>query len=134
MTWSADIYERGGGVSEDDISPLRYSLPDGRVIDTQMASSVPVSKKRFVERRHEVFRLYEQLYTSDVVTITLGMTETWFDQVSGKWIDFAPTTKDMLSSNSRFLFVNQTFAENVAHSLFELLIESIGSTRRLNLF
>jgi len=48
-------------------------------LDLLLASFSEVSLERALERRKEIYALYQDLFDSDCLVITLGLTECWFD-------------------------------------------------------
>lgn len=108
IDWASDIYMRDDKLRKSDLESLTLEVKDQKVVDMQLASFAPVSNERHIERRKDLYKLYRHLFTSDVVTITLGMTETWKDQETGLYLDAAPVTREMLSEKGRFCFENLT--------------------------
>lgn len=66
--------------------------------------SQPVSMQRLMERRKEIDRLYEQLKTSDLVIITLGLVECWYDKKYECYLNKAPSKSLVDAEGARFEF------------------------------
>jgi hypothetical protein len=54
------------------------------------AGAKPVTRSRAIERRADIGRVYENLRTADIVIITLGLIETWYDNVTGLFLNRMP--------------------------------------------
>lgn len=73
-------------------------------IDLSLPGGFPVAFNRAVERRKEIAAIYEELNQSDVVVITLGFVEAWFDEVTGLYLNQMPPPNVLKASGSRFVF------------------------------
>lgn len=128
VEWAAGIFYRDKLVSESDLDSLSFYTKSENVVDLQLASFIPVSKERHLQRRNEIYNLYSEVFSSDVITMTLGMTETWHDKETGKFIDAAPMTKELLSEKDRFEFVNLTATQSATEILRAIeVIKQINS-------
>jgi len=65
--------------------PLR-DLGDGTVIDMELVGLAPVSRERGVERRQQIQDLYARAFESEIVTLTFGLVEAWYDHETGRYI------------------------------------------------
>ena len=76
------------------------------VLDGLLATgSRPVPRPRALERRAQIRRLYaEGLAASDTVIVTLGLIESWFDRLSGLYLNEAPTRRLLRAEPERFAF------------------------------
>lgn len=52
-------------------------------VDLLLPGGFPVTRERALERRNEIDGIYQKLLVSDVVIITLGYVEAWFDAQTG---------------------------------------------------
>lgn len=69
----------------------RGILPDGdEFADYLITGQVSSSRDLVVQRRSEIDSVYKQLRGSDVLIITLGMTECWFDKETDLYLNRAP--------------------------------------------
>lgn len=84
-------------------------------LDLQLASSSqPVSLQRASERRAYLETDYfRRIYSSDVVIITLGLTEIWYDESTGIYLNAAPSLWMVRREPERFSFVRTNVATNV---------------------
>jgi hypothetical protein len=62
----------------------------------------PVSRERLLERRAEVDAVYSALPGADVVIITLGLVEAWFDRKSQLYLNQWPKIKALNSDADRY--------------------------------
>ena len=66
--------------------------------------SAPVSMDRLLQRRREIAALYRQVLSADVVVITLGLVESWFDTEAGCYLNRAPSQKAVRAAPDRYQF------------------------------
>lgn len=66
--------------------------------------STPVSLERLLQRRRQIGELYRDLLTSDVVIITLGLVESWYDTQDQCYLNRAPSAKLVRASGGRYAF------------------------------
>ena len=83
--------------------------PSGAGFDDQLLHAVghPVTWDRALERRADVDRLYSNLPQADLVIITLGLIEAWYDPSTGNYLNNMP--KDF----KRCMFKRFTVQESV---------------------
>jgi hypothetical protein len=72
--------------------------------------STPVSYKRLIERRKQIDELYQQLKSSDLVILTLGLIESWYDCEMDVYLNSAPSKFFISESPKRFQFVRLNYA------------------------
>ncbi|NIZ09007.1 GSCFA domain-containing protein [Pseudooceanicola sp. HF7] len=108
-----------------------YPVAGGQVLDCLLATgSRPVSPDRARERRQQIRDLYaEGLAASDVVVITLGLVETWYDRETATFLNEAPSRKLLSANPGRFLFRQLDMAESQA-LIFEMIERLIENGRR----
>lgn len=75
---------------------------DGRFVDLLLVANAPVSMQRLAERRREVDAVYAELTTSDVVIITLGLVEAWYDNEDELYLNTWPTRGMAKNSPGRY--------------------------------
>lgn len=74
-------------------------------IDTQLHTNISVSLDRALERREEIRRLYaDAIRKSRVIIITLGLIETWYDSVTGRYLNETPDPHLLREHPGRFFF------------------------------
>lgn len=97
---------------------------DGGFYDAQLrVRSGIASIEELKERRHTIRSFFAQAFEADVVIITLGLIETWFDRQSGLFLTEAPNPRIMLKNEERFEFRRLTVAEcqNALNEIYSLL-------------
>jgi hypothetical protein len=96
---------------------LREPLVEGggEVVDLELAGFLPVSRERALERRREIFNLYRQAFDCDVVTITLGLVEAWYDGETDRFIDQAPLPRLVKAFPDRFYLQELSYEECLSH-------------------
>ena len=73
-------------------------------IDLLLPGNSPVSFERAVARRHEIEEVYKHLVSSDLVVITLGLIEAWYDEESEVFLNRMPTHLQVKSQPDRYSF------------------------------
>lgn len=58
--------------------------------DLLLSGGVPLPKARVLERRGEIDALYQHLVSSDVLIVTLGLVEAWYDKVNKLYLNRMP--------------------------------------------
>lgn len=66
--------------------------------------AAPTTKERLIARRGEIDDLYRKLVAADVVIITMGLVECWFDRLHGCYLNRAPSKKLVQREPGRFEF------------------------------
>jgi len=64
----------------------------------------PVAMERLIERRRQIGELYRELLSSDVVVITLGLVESWYDTKHQCYLNKAPSKALVNAERGRFEF------------------------------
>lgn len=81
------------------------------VYDTQLAIGDQVTRERGLERREEVRSLFEGIKTTDIVFVTLGLSETWFDKQTGLHWNRPVPMRTANREKGRFVFQVAGFDE-----------------------
>lgn len=85
---------------------------EGRWVDPQLAAVVkPTSFDELLELRMKVDKLILKSLDADVIFITLGLTEVWYDCETDSYLNSSPPPILMRNDQSRFKFVSATFSE-----------------------
>lgn len=82
--------------------------------------SLPVELPRLLQRRIEVETLYKQVATSDVIVITLGLIECWYDVKFECFLNKAPSKACVAAEPNRYEFI-QMEVEDVVKYLSEAI-------------
>lgn len=62
----------------------------------------PVTPERALERREEIDAIYQELALADIVIVTLGLIEAWFDSLTGSYLNRMPPTDAIRADPDRF--------------------------------
>lgn len=76
--------------------------PDGGFIDLLLPGNTAVSRERAFERRIEIDAIYRGLLEADVVIITLGLIEVWFDTDTGIYLNRIPPAHSVRDEPGRY--------------------------------
>ena len=108
-----------------------YKTSFTEVVDCLLATGGrAVSKKRALERRQQIVDLYRTgLERSEVVIITLGLVEAWYDKKTNLYLNEAPPRKVIEHDADRFEF-RQLDARACQELVFEMLETLVSSGRR----
>lgn len=66
--------------------------------------SSPVTMMRLLQRRQQISMLYRELLRADVVVITLGLIESWYDMIDECYLNRAPSQALVRANPDRFQF------------------------------
>lgn len=106
-------------------------LENGDAIDLELAKYIPISHERAVERRKEIFTVLSHLFSAQVVVLTLGTLECWYDRETGRYIEQFPAGPELKSLRGRFEFRLLGFEDAMAFITRTLeLIQTIGTPRK----
>lgn len=102
-----------------------FEVAPGQFVDSLLVSvRYPVSKERALERREEIYKLYEHLLDSDILIITLGYVESWlYEDI---YINALPNPKIVRDNPNHFRFrrlnveESYTLLSNALKLLFEI--------------
>ncbi|WP_158442345.1 GSCFA domain-containing protein [Paracoccus aminophilus] len=106
LNWSAQSASTVG-MSETLVGPAESCA------DLLLPRSPDVTLQRARERRGEIDQLYAELPGSDFVIITLGLTECWYDDHTGTFLNRMPPEDVMRAQKGRYVFVNLGFQDCV---------------------
>src|SRR4051794_36703832 len=91
LIWTRAIMERDDTVRMDDIE--RFLVPGNgdKVIDLQIRSgnATYVTPEMALNRRRLLYQLSRHAFTAEVVVITLGLIECWWDELQQIYVEFA---------------------------------------------
>ncbi|WP_188710276.1 GSCFA domain-containing protein [Polaromonas eurypsychrophila] len=123
-----------GSISQKIISTLRKEkIPEETIFkhadlyhDLLLHGGSGVSYERAINRRHEIDSIYEDLIKSEVVIITLGFVEAWYDNATMQWLNRMPPYNKNVDSN-RF-----TFKRLDVYDVMPMLSEALSELDSLN--
>jgi len=100
-----------GSINQKIMSALKQEIPDEETIiksgdmyhDLLLCGGSGVTLERAVNRRKEINDVYDKLRLSEIVIITLGYIEAWYDNKTSQWLNrIPPHSKDI--DSKRFIF------------------------------
>ncbi|TMM49385.1 GSCFA domain-containing protein [Sulfitobacter sabulilitoris] len=101
-------------------------VEEGKWVDPQLAAILqPLPFETLSDLRDTVEDLVGKVLDADIIFITLGLTETWFDTISGLFLNSSPPPRLMKSAGERFEFINSTYDQSF--SAIDKSIEMIRS-------
>jgi len=112
LAWTKSILDRDDRVTAEDIEPFLLELPDGNVLDV-MRRNYPragTDRKAALAQRQSFYELFRNAFTSDIVVMTLGYVECWYDRKFDQYIEFNPRLAEHNSDN-RFCFKRLDYPE-----------------------
>ncbi|KZL04531.1 GSCFA family protein [Pseudovibrio axinellae] len=78
-------------------------VKDDRYVDLHVMNEVrPAALEEVTSRREAITELYRSVRESRTVIITLGLSEVWFDQVAGNYLNVIPLPGVMRQAPDRF--------------------------------
>ena len=84
------------------------SRVEGGSVDLLLSKGEPVGEDKILEIRGMIDKVYTALPVADCVILTLGMTEAWYDNETGVYLNRLPNLREVLAQPQRFSFVNMT--------------------------
>ena len=119
--------ERLAGVRTIADTAMLYGASD-KLVDLHFAASCEAGDQDLIRKRREVTKAVgSQIMDADVVIMTLGLTEAWFDKESGFYINSSPDLMTLRRDSDRFEMHNLDFAQNLTN--LERIYEIITSQK-----
>jgi hypothetical protein len=81
----------------------------------------PVTKKRAFERRDEIDAIYAELPTADVIIVTLGLIEAWYDHELDTYLNRMPSRESIVSGRYDLVVMDVDEAIALLEPAFRLL-------------
>lgn len=120
LRWAKTILERDDSVRPEDVEPLLCRVGEDVYVDTQLHGFRGTGFAEALQKRREIYQIYREAFSADVVIVTLGLIETWWDDVQKAYVH-APTLP-MARQKGRFQFEQLDFAS---------CLEAVRATMRL---
>ena len=107
LLWAADNV---------DTSKLPETLLGSKdeYVDLLLAAGNPVTLERALERRREIDQLYAQISSSDLLVITLGLNECWYDEQEKCYLNRNPPPQILRSDADRYSFEQLSVGDSFA--------------------
>lgn len=133
LSWTWQVMDNGGVVRAEDIEPFLLELKSGRVIDLQrrFTDRFGSSREEALEQRQMFFDLFKQAFDAQVVIITLGLVECWWDARSEQYIEMSAALAEY-NEGDRFRFRRLDYPECLDFTRRSIdLLNSSGAKRIL---
>lgn len=105
MKWALDQVDTS-------IIHATYQIKGEQVDDLYLRHCNPVSLERAVERRKEIDAIYSHMATSQLVIITLGLVECWYDNLTQTYLNQMPYVRMALKEPDRYVLKRLTVDES----------------------
>lgn len=105
------------------LEPL-MELPDGRFIDLDCLAAGPMTRDEALGLRRRLFDVFSWAFRGDVVIITPGHIECWWDQVTGLSVQGRPATPQWPEFADRFYTQRLTIAQ--AYDALDCTIQALN--------
>lgn len=131
IEWIKSIRDAGGKVTWDLVAPMAYETESDGYLDLQLATGQPVSKERLIERRQMIYDIHSQMFECDLMVITPGLTEAWYDAHTGLYLQRNPSRAMVNEHPDRFFLEVLDFYQ--CHSMLEHAVQIMkeGGTRQI---
>ena len=108
--------------------PEATIVPMGEgVVDLLLPGAKVVSRQRAVARRAEIAAVYARLRDSDLVVMTLGLAECWYDTMAGVYLNRMPPPAHAAAHPNRYEFRRLDVQQTV--DLLEPALAALGELR-----
>lgn len=111
VLWTDAVARRGGKVRLADCEPFLFRAGETQWIDLGLAQFRPVSPARFLERRQQIFDIFREMFRAELVVLTLGLIEAWFDRETSQYIQEAPVQRAFARVPERFVFETLSYEQ-----------------------
>ena len=131
LAWAKAIFDRDDDPREEDILPLLLELGPNRWTDiwSRPEKGVAPSLEKAIETRKELYAYFRGAFVADVVIITLGLIEAWWDEGSQSYVEF-DTPWARREDKERFSFERLSF-EKCRHYVEKTLDLIVDEHRRV---
>jgi tetratricopeptide (TPR) repeat protein len=124
LLWARKILDRDDVVRVEDVEPFLLELQNGNFIDLHRRSPYRsgLTLDRALEERQLLYKMFREAFLCDIVVMTLGLVECWWDRISEQYVEFYP---DFLRYKDRFVFRRLDYPE--AYQFTRDSLELLGS-------
>ncbi|PLX70668.1 MAG: hypothetical protein C0602_03925 [Denitrovibrio sp.] len=109
------LYEIKWALGLEEMIPEKhlYRETEDSWFDPQSVAVKITSFEEVLNRRKELLRLTRYIIDSDVVTVTLGLIEAWYDKELGIYLNSMPPVKMIMKNKDRFCLRLIDYNENL---------------------
>ncbi|MGN6155092.1 MAG: GSCFA domain-containing protein [Sphingomicrobium sp.] len=132
LAWAKRIFDRDDMPRDEDVLPLLLELGPNRWTDiwSRPEKGVSATLEQAIETRKELYGYFRGAFVADVVIITLGLIEAWWDDVSQSYVEF-DTPWARREDKDRFSFERLSFERCRAYTEQALDLVTDGHRRVL---
>ncbi|MCT8469813.1 GSCFA domain-containing protein [Chromohalobacter canadensis] len=120
LLWLTSIKEKNN-FERETYERFYFPVKGGYAIDLGLQQYKPVPLERFFNRRKNIYSIYNEMSTSDVIVLTLGLIEQWL--YNGKIAQHAPNNKATIFEKENFSF--STLSTKNTYLILEKIEEAI---------
>jgi tetratricopeptide (TPR) repeat protein len=134
IEWTSRVLKRDSTVVWEDCENFLYIVGNDQWVDGGLAGFVPVSRDRAIERRQDIFNVFKHVFTSDCITITLGLNECWFDRDRLLYVQQCPVSPIGMYRNYKdsMFFEQLDYEESLSHMVKSIdLISSLNPNAKI---
>lgn len=112
LAWAKRIFDRDDTPADEDILPLLLELGPNRWTDiwSRPERGTAATIEQAIEARRQLYGYFRGAFVADVVIITLGLVEAWWDEISRSYVEF-DTSWARRPDKERFRFERLGFVE-----------------------
>lgn len=127
IKWASELYQG----NNEAFYKCMPEYTEGNYMDYFLSSSVPVDYDTATERRKVLIDLYMKLFDSDIVVITLGHIEAWWDSKEKCYMNNTPNLRYASKNKNRFFLHLNTYdvVYDMLKKMFDLLV-SVGNNEK----
>ena len=103
--------------TDTSAQPETLSGSKDEYVDLLLAAGNAVTLERALERRREIDQLYSQISSSELLVITLGLNECWYDENEKCYLNRNPPPHVVRSNSERYRF--EQLSVDTCYSLME---------------
>jgi len=127
IEWASRVFQSGGIPTDEQLAETLLELPDGSCIDLHLGGLSAVPREDAIALRRVLGRAVARAFSADVVVITLGQTETWWDTLASRYFQRIPNAEMAAAFPGRFVFRQLGFADCLQYMRATLaLLRSLG--------
>lgn len=129
LAWASQIFHRDDTVRDEDITPLLLEIGPDRFVDiwSRPERGAPLNHEAAIAARRELYAHFRGAFLADVVIITLGLIEAWWDEISRTYVEFDPSWA-RLPDCDRFRFQRLGFID--CKDFVERTVALLGADHR----
>jgi tetratricopeptide (TPR) repeat protein len=111
LLWTREIIDRDDAVHLADVEPLLFELHNRKVVDLRrVGNRFGLDRTEALAQRQMLYRVFREAFFCDVIVMTLGLIECWWDREQEQYVEFQPGFAK-LAAPDRFVFRRLDYPE-----------------------